>query len=150
MPLSVSADRLGVTAMRCALLQHRWATEVWGQPAPRDGSGPLVETHPAAALHAWSVDATGYKGGTREKATAGRNVRRTIIDRVSDACDSWLDMDAVVDSCVASDHVLDALLSALVAVAANVGMTHAARNAALANVEGWIHVPTVGLATLRP
>jgi hypothetical protein len=36
--------------MRCALLQRRWADEVWGQPARRDGSGPLVETYPAAAL----------------------------------------------------------------------------------------------------
>ena len=29
-PLSVSADKLGSVAMRCALLQRRWADEVWG------------------------------------------------------------------------------------------------------------------------
>jgi predicted nuclease with RNAse H fold len=28
-PLSVSADKLGSVAMRCALLQRRWADEVW-------------------------------------------------------------------------------------------------------------------------
>lgn len=33
--LSVSADKLGSVAMRCALLQRRWADEVWGRPAGR-------------------------------------------------------------------------------------------------------------------
>jgi hypothetical protein len=55
-PLSVSADNLGSVAMRCALLQHRCGQEAWAAPAPRDGSGPLVETYPAAALAAWRID----------------------------------------------------------------------------------------------
>ena len=138
--------------MRCCAVAvaNPWATEVWGQSAPRDGSGALVETYPAAALHAWAIDTTGYKGGTREKATAGREVRRRIVERMADACDSWLDMDAVVDRCVASDHVLDALVSALVAIAVKVGMTHPAADSALANVEGWMHVHVAPLATLCP
>ena len=61
MPLSVSADLLGVVGMRAALLQRRWADEVWGAPAERDGSGVLVETYPAAALSAWGVEHRGYK-----------------------------------------------------------------------------------------
>ena len=63
-PLSVSADKLGSTAMRCALLQRRWADEVWdGRRAERDGSDWLVETYPAAALRQWGMQSKGYKNG---------------------------------------------------------------------------------------
>jgi predicted nuclease with RNAse H fold len=38
-PLSVSADKLGIVAMRCALLQERFAAEAWGGQRPgRNGS----------------------------------------------------------------------------------------------------------------
>ncbi|MGC2173893.1 MAG: DUF429 domain-containing protein, partial [Acidimicrobiales bacterium] len=48
-PLSVSSDLIGVVAMRGAWLQSAWAQR-WGRLEPRDGSGRLVETYPAAAL----------------------------------------------------------------------------------------------------
>ena len=77
--LSVSADKLGSVAMRCALLQRRWADEVWGRPAPRDGSGRLVETYPAAALAAWRLDCAGYKN--RQDAALATEVPTTLGDR---------------------------------------------------------------------
>jgi predicted nuclease with RNAse H fold len=149
-PFSVSADKLGITAMRCALLQRRWADELWEAPAPRDGSGKVVETYPAAALRAWAVNITGYKGGAGEKAIVGQTIRTTIIDPLAAATSSWLDISAVADRCVRSDHVLDGLVSALVAIAAKARSTEVPRDAPSARTEGWIHIPTTGLADLRP
>jgi predicted nuclease with RNAse H fold len=148
--LSVSADKLGSVAMRCALLQRRWADEVWGRPAGRDGSGPLVETYPAAALAAWRIDYTGYKN-RRDEASA-RSVRTQVVSEFDAYVSSWLDLGPVRAQCVASDHVLDALVSALVAIAARTRATYLPVDSELdaALVEGWIHVPSKPLADLRP
>jgi predicted nuclease with RNAse H fold len=148
--LSVSADKLGSVAMRCALLQRRWAEEVWGTPAARDGSERLVETYPAAALASWRIECLGYKD--RRDPTAASVMRRRIVAELDRALASWLDVQPVREACVQSDHVLDALLSALVAIAAKTSSTHPPadhqRNAALR--EGWIHVPSRSLSALRP
>lgn len=149
-PLSVSADRLGSVAMRCALLQRRWAAEVWGAPSPRDGSGPLVETYPAAALLAWGIDCRGYKG--RPKGVDPAKVRTGVVAEIADATAHWLDLELVRERCVISDHVLDALICALVALAARAGATSrpSPAQASLARREGWIHVPTAPLGELAP
>lgn len=148
--LSVSADKLGSVAMRCALLQRRWAEEVWGAPAARDGSERLVETYPAAALASWSIECRGYKD--RRDPVAASVVRRRIVAELDRALAGWLDVQPVREVCVRSDHVLDALLSALVAIAAKTSSTHLPaehqRDAALQ--EGWIHVPSRSLSALRP
>src|SRR5262245_19580776 len=47
-PLSVSTDRIGVTAMRCATLLDALAAA--GHPVDRAGGGQVVEVYPAAAL----------------------------------------------------------------------------------------------------
>jgi hypothetical protein len=149
-PLSVSADKLGSVAMRCALLQRRWADEVWTRRAPRDGSGPLVETYPAAALRAWHVESKGYKN-RRDKDEAQR-VRGKVVAAIENAVGPWLDLQLVRARCITSDHVLDALICALVAIAAKAGATHVPsenqRQAAL--IEGWIHVPSTPLAAVAP
>lgn len=49
-PLSVSTDKLGVTAMRCAALLHRWSKD---EEIDRSGRGKFVEVYPAAALVRW-------------------------------------------------------------------------------------------------
>ncbi len=149
-PLSVSADKLGIVAMRCALLQQRWADEVWRRAAPRDGSGPLIEAYPAAAMRAWGIDPTGYKGGSGAKAEIGRKARASIFHVVRQSTDEWLDLSPIADRCVASDHVLDGLFSALVAVAAHTSMSERPSDPATALVEGWIHVPTSPLADVHP
>ena len=148
--LSVSADKLGSVAMRCALLQRRWAEEVWGAPGARDGSDRLVETYPAAALASWRIECRGYKD--RSDPIAASVVRRRIVAELETALASWLDLQPVGEACVQSDHVLDALLSALVAIAAKTSSTHPPadhqRDAALR--EGWIHVPSRSISALRP
>ncbi len=149
-PLSVSADKLGSVAMRCALLQRRWAEEVWTRPASRDGSGPLVETYPAAALKAWHVESKGYKN-RRDKDEA-RRVRGKVVDAIGGAVGAWLDLQLIRARCITSDHVLDALVCALVAISAKSGATHVPpldqRQVAL--IEGWIHVPSRPLAAIAP
>jgi len=135
-PLSVSTDKLGVVALRCAHLQELFAAEVWnGTRAPRDGSGPLVETYPTAALKAWGLRYRGYK---REE---GRGVRQVIVDELQ----RRVELEEVRESAIHSDHVLDALISALLVIDVVNHTTLLPRNeeeqvAALA--EGWIHVPT--------
>lgn len=152
-PLSVSADRIASPAMRGALLQHRWATEVWGRPEGRDGSGRLVETYPAASLRAWGVPAAGYKRSGAAAAAGASQVRTGIVEHLGATLAGWLDLDAVAVRSVASDHVLDAVLCCLTVVASRAGTTGAPTTGAevdAARVEGWIHVPTAPLADLGP
>lgn len=148
LPLSVSADLLGVVAMRCALLQRRWADEVWGSPAPRDGSGLLAETYPAAAFAAWGIACRGYKA--RQRPVEATAVRESIVHALAQRSDSWLELGDVEHACVTSDHVLDALVCALVAVAVRAGSTSAPGpdELAIARREGWIHTPTLPLESL--
>lgn len=150
LPLSASADLLGVVAMRCALLQRRWADEVWGSAAPRDGGGVLSETYPAAAFAVWGIEARGYKA--RRDAAAASAVRGRIVDALRSATESWLELGEVAAGAVESDHVLDALVCALVACAVGRGHTHPPppEFAAVARREGWIHVPDLPLGALTP
>ena len=99
---------------------------------------------------AWAVVSARYED--RRDPVAARTVREQIVRQVGADVASWLDLTAVSDRCVQSDHVLDALVSGLVAVATAVGATHwpspDERGAAL--VEGWIHVPSTALFAVRP
>ena len=106
LPLSVSADLLGVVGMRCALLQQRWADEVWERPAPCDGSGVLAETYPAAAFAAWGIACRGYKA--RQRPAEASVVREAIVGTLAERTGTWLVIDDIVADCVSSDHVLDA------------------------------------------
>jgi hypothetical protein len=143
-PLSVSTDRIGVTAMRCAhvlqLVQERGGT------VDRSGmTGSVTEVYPAAALRRWQLDPVGYKA---PKAT---EKRRDLLSSLERALQWPEQLPADVRAaCIATDHVLDALLSALVARAAARGLTAGPPDSAgLAAREGWIHLPTCGLADLR-
>ncbi|MFN8051032.1 MAG: DUF429 domain-containing protein [Acidimicrobiales bacterium] len=147
-PMSASADKLGSVAMRCALLQRDWAA-TWGTAAPRDGSGRLVEVYPAAALRAWNLHAGPYKGNAPD---AGR-ARAKIFDGLAAGTSHWLDIAPIRSDCINSDHTLDALVSAINAVAAFVGLTHGPQSIEdrhCAVLEGWIHVPIAGLADISP
>ena len=60
-PLSVSTDRIGVVALRCALL-----IDAFEPPSPtngpdRSGAGVVVEVYPAAAMRRWGLATAGYK-----------------------------------------------------------------------------------------
>ncbi|MGB8383202.1 MAG: DUF429 domain-containing protein [Dermatophilaceae bacterium] len=59
-PLSVAADRIGHTAMRCAALLAALASR--GMQVDRAGTGLVVEVYPAASLWRWQLPYCGYKG----------------------------------------------------------------------------------------
>jgi len=153
-PLSVSSDLIGVVAMRAASLQSAWAS-AWGQREPRDGRGRLVETYPAAALRAWGVLASRgvrYKGGGGPDALAQqRQERQRITEEIESGCAPWLVVEAAVrEAADRSDHALDALVCALVALATVLGATKVPPRAdrEVARREGWIHVPKTSFSRL--
>jgi predicted nuclease with RNAse H fold len=129
-PLSVSADSIGVCAMRaCSLLQSFDGAKIDRL------NGPAFEVYPAGALREWGYDPRGYKQDP--------NTRDRLLDKV--LLGEWVDIGPWRAELVRTDHALDAFLSAIVARAA---ATHRvvevpADLADEAAVEGWIHLPAV-------
>lgn len=146
MPLSVSADRIGHTAMRCAALLA-WLTRA-GRPVDRCGSGVVVEVYPAACLKVWGLPHRGYKrpGHRPERLDAlGR-----LVDGLQAAA-PWLDLGPYESRCRRSDDATDAVIAALAARAALGGHATAPGDdhVGLARTEGWIALPTVPLRDLH-
>lgn len=138
-PLSVSTDKLGVTAMRCVLLLGLLSEA--GRSVARDGSGDIVEMYPAGALHRWGLPHKGYKTGGGAGA-----VRAEILTLIEGAA-PWLRMDEGQRArCLASDHILDALVASLATRAAAIGRTDRPPDEMVdqARREGWIHLPAPG------
>ncbi|MDO8212930.1 DUF429 domain-containing protein [Conexibacter sp. CPCC 206217] len=136
-PLSVSTDKLGVTAMRCAHLLHRW--HVAGETIDRTGAGRFVEVYPAGALVRWALDPSGYKGSDTKPLAK-------LVAGICAAVPGLGLSDADRHTCEQVDHAFDALVCALVARAALVGLTDppppVLRGQAVE--EGWIHLPLWG------
>lgn len=130
-PASVSASWLGATAMHCARLLTKLADS--GVEIDRSGTtGRVVEVYPAVARRRWAI-VDGYATGSW--------------------IPSWLEIEQADRAKITAPregHCRDALLAALVARAATIGQTRrpSRRQKALANVEGWIHVPCCELAAL--
>jgi hypothetical protein len=144
-PLSVTTDRIGYAAMRVAgLLAHLAAG---GEAVDRSGaSGRVCETYPDPALRRlglWPEDAApraSYKHG------AGAPLRGQVVERLQRLA-PWLELRPEhASACVASDDCLDALVCALVARAAERGLTDRPPQLleAEARAEGWIHLPQAG------
>jgi predicted nuclease with RNAse H fold len=133
-PLSVSTDRIGVTAMRCAHLLHRW--KIAGEAVDRSGRGKFVEVYPAGALEVWGLGASGYKGKSTEALAAK-------LDRLLDAVPLEL---SDRELCARVHDAFDALIAALIARAAALDLTDGPppEHAELAAEEGWIHLPRPG------
>lgn len=146
LPLSVSTDRIAVAAMRCATLLPPWGPD--GEPFDRTGGDRCVEVYPAAALVVWGLDPTGYKG-------VGNQQRQRLIDALQERA-PWLELPATArQSCIQTDHALDALVRGLLARAAQRGATWPPPGAGSPTVmpagvdvveaqlrrEGWIHLP---------
>lgn len=142
-PLSVSADKIGHVAMRCAVLLARLADE--GRPVDRTGAGPVVEVYPAASLRCWGLNHRGYK--------RAQNVARLgdLVDVLHDRA-PWLEFGSHETLCRASDDAVDAVVAALTARAAALGRTTPPGEGQvdLARAEGWIVLPEGGLEALRP
>jgi predicted RNase H-like nuclease len=143
-PLSVSTDRIGVTAMRCAALLDALAAA--GHPVDRAGGGQVVEVYPAAALKHWGLPHQGYK------KAEGAIVRGQALDQLLAMLPTLiLDRDAM-NRCRHSDDAFDALICALVARAAGLGRTTRpcpGDQTERAHVEGWIHLPTSDIPGLQ-
>jgi hypothetical protein len=133
-PLSVSSDLIAVAAMRCVGLLERMDVR------DRSGDGRVFETYPAAGLHAWGLSPRGYKGqkGLEARAAIWAGLEQRI---------PWLDVTPEQSELVVTrDDALDALVAALIARAAKIGLTvqpsdHERERAV---TEGWIHVPVEG------
>jgi predicted nuclease with RNAse H fold len=134
-PLSVSADRISLPAMRAAaLLSHL------PQRSARDGSGVVVEVYPAAALRRWGLRSRQYK--RKENSDA----RRELVARLL-AETTWLSIESSsADLCIDSDDAFDALVAALVTRAAAMELVEPIPGEDLTSAlrEGWIAVPIDG------
>ena len=140
-PLSVAADRIGHTAMRCAGLLAALAAQ--GNPVDRTGSGSVVEVYPAAALRHWALPHKGYK------RPANLTSLGVLVDQLGERM-PWLHLGAHEALCRRSDDALDAVVCALVARAVVLGRVQQpdARQLKRARTEGWIAVPTCAPADL--
>ncbi|TDS84624.1 DUF429 domain-containing protein [Nesterenkonia aurantiaca] len=141
-PLSVSTDRIGLTAMRCAGLLGRLAAS--GLLVDRSGrTGVVVEVYPGATLRTWEWEVRGYR--------ADPQVRRALVQRMQrDA--PWLALGPHAQLMVESTDAFDAVVAALAARAAALGRYDPppAEHQARAEREGWIVLPSCSLADLRP
>lgn len=141
-PLSVSSDLIGVAAMRGARLQHLLLAA--GVPVDRSGvTGRVVEAYPAAALRAWGLASSRYKGKVHAAAC------RTLAVELAGRCGRFGGAAAAaLDGC--DDNGLDAFVCAVVARAVLAGLTArpADEQVDVARREGWIHVPTAGVGEI--
>jgi predicted nuclease with RNAse H fold len=140
-PLSVSTDRIGLTAMRAARLEALLVRD--GHDVDRSGSGLIAEVYPAAGLKLWRLPHNRYKGRAQHEALA------TLVDALLGAA-PWLDLGVHERTCRRSDHALDAVVAALLARAAARGLAAgpAAVDRAIASTEGWIALPSCALGDL--
>ncbi len=133
-PLAVGADRIAAVAMRAAGLLAALADA--GRPVDRTGSGLLVEVYPAAALSLWGLASRSYKGRSNRPALG------LLVDELQAALPSlaWHGYERV---CRESDDAFHAVVCALLARAANLGLTAGppAHLTERAPSEGWIHLP---------
>jgi predicted nuclease with RNAse H fold len=140
-PLSVSADRIGHVALRCAGLLAQLARQ--GQAVDRSGSGTVVEVYPAASLKRWGLPYRGYKRPGDTHALGH------LVDQLLAAA-PWLEGGGTESLCRRSHDATDAVVAALTARAASQSLTSppTARQEPAARTEGWIAVPTTPLNQL--
>ena len=137
-PLSVSTDRLGLTAMRCAGLLSRMNSA--GLDVDRSGSGTMVEVYPGASLRQWGFDTTGYR--------VSLDARPRLVALLRERA-AWLEIGGFAELMMKSADALDAVVAALAARASAVGICPPPppEHALLARTEGWIALPPVGSLT---
>ncbi|MGW1026412.1 DUF429 domain-containing protein [Streptomyces sp. NPDC002577] len=125
-PLSVAFDRLGATTARWAHLADALAAR--GLEVERTGKGGIVEVYPAAARLRWGL------GSPRSMEVLLRAAPQLQCE------------PHVQELYQRSEHAFDALIAALVARAAALGLTALpeGQDLAAAEIEGWIHLPAEG------
>lgn len=114
-------------------------TDQVGQPFPADGRVRVVEACPISTMQVWGISRVTCK------ATGPQAVRREILGSLEKiGADGWITWQGTSRRrCVEWDGALDALMCAMVARAAALGLVHppAPEDQAVARVEGWIALP---------
>lgn len=139
-PLSVSTDRLGLTAMRCAGLLARLGTH--GVDVDRSGAGRIAEVYPGASLRLWGFDTQGYRNSIEARAILLAAVRAEA---------PWFEPGDFEKSMIESCDAFDAVIAAFAARAAALGRYQHPREDQLAQAatEGWIALPQGPLDSLH-
>jgi predicted nuclease with RNAse H fold len=143
-PLSVSSDRIAVTAWRCARLLD--ALRPGERAIDRLGADGVFEVYPGAALTQWGFTRAGYKiSGNADAKKKQRKARVALVATFEERV-PWLDLSDAKTACEDSDDALDALVASLVARAAACDLTIKPRiegdaDARRLAAEGWIHIP---------
>lgn len=129
-PLSVSSDRIAMPAMRTFSLLQRHGVE------DRSGRGKFSEVYPAGSLRKWNLPSRNYKRDTPDHSIT----RMEILNGLREAL-PWLEAS---DDYAASSHTLDAFVASLTVRVAMENQTSKpnANQETLAQLEGWIHLPT--------
>lgn len=142
-PLSVSTDRIGLTAMHAAQLEARLRAA--GHEIDRRGDGLIVEVYPAAGLKRWGLPHNGYKG------TQNARRRHELVNGLTAAA-PWLLLGEHENQCRDNDDALDAVLCAILSRAAATGKVTKppCELRETARREGWIALPTCDLGNLKP
>ncbi|HEY5853202.1 MAG TPA: DUF429 domain-containing protein [Aldersonia sp.] len=137
MPLSVSADLIAHVALRCAGLLGQLAAA--GVDVGRV-NGTTVEVYPAAGCKLWGLPHKNKKDPT---------VRADAVAALRNAA-PWLDLTKYSNLLTSHHDAFDAVVAALLARAVAIGATFPPDGAehAVAEREGWVHVPTVPLSAL--
>jgi hypothetical protein len=143
--VSVSANLLGVVALRCARLLGGVERE-HGVRIDRSGLvPPAAEVYPAATLRRWKLS-----GLESYKRPESRRARQSIVELLERAL-GLLFPDEVRDRCATSHDALDAMIAAFAARAAALGRTirpAEGTETERALIEGWIHLPHCAPAEL--
>ncbi|WP_213816871.1 DUF429 domain-containing protein [Glaciihabitans sp. dw_435] len=138
-PLSVSTDRLGLTAMRCAGLLARIASS--GIEVDRSGAGLVVEVYPGASLRLWDLPTTGYRTEPEARGILLNALRHSA---------PWLDLGEYAPLMIRSADAFDAVIAAVAARSAALELYErpSAANRDRARREGWTALPSGPLADL--
>ncbi len=138
-PLSVSTDRLGMTAMRCAGLLSRMQRT--GIVIDRSGAGKIVEVYPGASLRLWGLATAGYR--------ASQDVRLQLLEQLRLQA-PWFEPGGFSDLMVESCDAFDAVVAALATRSAALGRYEKPAEQLIdqARIEGWIALPNGPLGEL--
>jgi predicted nuclease with RNAse H fold len=138
-PLSVSTDRLGLTAMRCAGLLSKLSED--GVEIDRTGAGKVVEIYPGASLRLWGFDTSGYR--------ASAAARATLLERICEAA-PWFEPGDFAELMIDSCDAFDAVIANFAARSSSLGLSTTAPESVIKNaqIEGWLSLPRSALSDL--